>query len=121
MHDYIQWLFPLPERSAFNATAPLLGPADIEAFQSPTLQAALGRSLARMQSFYRPERRAGWLSPGNHNLLRITRIIRCLTVLGQGPAAGSFLDAILKLEGAADIAGPVTLRYWRGALDGQAR
>ena len=26
VHDYIQWLFPLPERSAFNPKAPLLAP-----------------------------------------------------------------------------------------------
>jgi hypothetical protein len=26
VHDYIQWLFPLPERSGFNVSAPVLNP-----------------------------------------------------------------------------------------------
>ena len=33
VHDYIQWLFPLPEPSQFNPDAPLLTPQDIEAFK----------------------------------------------------------------------------------------
>ena len=31
VHDYIQWLFPLPEPSMFNADAPVLTPAEIAA------------------------------------------------------------------------------------------
>ena len=31
-HDYIQWLFPLPEPSGANASAPLLTDEDIAAF-----------------------------------------------------------------------------------------
>src|ERR1700724_2057723 len=27
IHDYIQWLFPLPERSGFNVAAPVLNPS----------------------------------------------------------------------------------------------
>src|SRR5262245_5587601 len=32
VHDFIQWLFPLPEPSRFNPDAPLLTPHDIAAF-----------------------------------------------------------------------------------------
>lgn len=34
VHDYIQWLFPLPEASGFNPLAPLLTPALIEEFRN---------------------------------------------------------------------------------------
>ena len=34
VHDYIQWLFPLPEPSAFNPYAPILTQATIEAFRA---------------------------------------------------------------------------------------
>lgn len=32
-HDYIQWLFPLQERSAFNPDAPVLTPEAIHALE----------------------------------------------------------------------------------------
>jgi hypothetical protein len=33
VHDYIQWMFPLPEPSRFNLDAPLLTDDDIAAFR----------------------------------------------------------------------------------------
>jgi hypothetical protein len=93
VHDYIQWLFPLRERSAFNSNAPLLDDATIQQFRDrPELQANLRRSFLRMLKFYGleltdtapptirpsksfPSRSANWLNPGNHNHLRITRIL----------------------------------------------
>ena len=33
VHDFIQWLFPLPEPSQFNPDAPLLTAEDIAAFK----------------------------------------------------------------------------------------
>src|SRR6185437_16980358 len=32
VHDYIQWIFPLPEASGANPSAPVLSQADIAAF-----------------------------------------------------------------------------------------
>ncbi|HEY6287985.1 MAG TPA: opioid growth factor receptor-related protein, partial [Nitrospiraceae bacterium] len=52
-HDYIQWLFPLPERSSANPDAPLLSLADIRAFgESEELRSNLVRSLVVMLRFY---------------------------------------------------------------------
>ena len=90
IYDYIQWLFPLPEPSQFNAAAPLLTHELIVEFRSrPDLQQNLQVSFLRMMEFYGLEvhlesitvtrlpglaaNSAGWLSPGNHNHLRITR------------------------------------------------
>ena len=111
VHDYIQWLFPLPEPSGFNPDAPLLAPEDV-----PALHASMPAAFARMQAFYRAERQGAWLTPGNHNLLRITRILRCLHLAGHGRMAADFLAALLALPGARATIGPVTLRHWQGAL-----
>jgi hypothetical protein len=35
-HDYVQWLFPIPEAGRFNDFAPLLDNAAIEAFEGPS-------------------------------------------------------------------------------------
>jgi hypothetical protein len=136
VHDYIQWLFPLPERSAFNAGAPVLTGADIEAFRErDDLRAALRRALERMLAFYgfaletgpagAPEvvrtrdyaaQTANWLTPGNHNFLRISRILRSLALLGLGVEARAFLAALEAVYAEnGDVIGPVTRDYWRRA------
>jgi len=129
VHDFIQWLFPLPERSAFNIAAPLLTPDDIAAFRGdPALQAALKHSFERMLQFYGFARdgvtivhssgAAEWLTQGNHNFLRITRILRSLSLLGVRAEAEDFLAALetLYTSGADRIIGPRTREFWRGAV-----
>lgn len=122
----------MPERSAFNPAAPLLGPAEIEAFRdSAELRGRLRASFRRMLAFYgfaldetgdalrvvpaadfvRQSRH--WLRPGNHNLLRLTRILRCLTLLGLPEHARALLAC---LEGVGGGVGAVTLGYWREAV-----
>ena len=52
-HDYIQWLFPLTKRSAFNPSAPILDAKAISEFLSrPKLRANFRASLVRMLAFY---------------------------------------------------------------------
>src|SRR5947207_9705729 len=52
VHDFIQWLFPLPEPSRFNPDAPLLSPDDIQAFRTDELlQAKLRKSFERILTF----------------------------------------------------------------------
>jgi len=110
VHDYIQWLFPLPEPSGFNIAAPVLTRESAQEFRTrPELQQQLRSSFLRMMTFYGLEVRSGehitltrapnfaakatgWLSPGNHNHLRITRILWCLTVLGLEAEAKAFLE-----------------------------
>jgi hypothetical protein len=115
-HDYIQWLFPLPERSTFNASAPVLTSKDIdELCRSPDARANLEAAAERMLEFYRSN--AHWLTAADHNHLRISRIIRSLgLVLGQKEAQ-RFHDEIMRLVNAAGP--PVSadaLAFWRRAL-----
>jgi hypothetical protein len=109
VHDFIQWLFPLPEPSQFNADAPLLSDTDIAAFQGDAvLQANLMKSFERILSFLGLSLADGkvteapnfsqrapdiWQAP-NHNWLRITRILRCLTLLGRTAEANALYDRL---------------------------
>jgi hypothetical protein len=45
-------------------------------------EARLGERITVTRAPNFAAKAAGWLSPGDHNHLRITRILRCLTVLG---------------------------------------
>jgi hypothetical protein len=137
VHDYIQWLFPLPERSGFNVAAPVLNPESIEEFRThPDLQENLRASFMRMMNFYGlagageqitvtrapnfATKAAKWLSPGNHNHLRITRILRCLNVLGLEPEARAFFSCLAEIyEDEQNKPIPAisneTIEYWRKA------
>jgi hypothetical protein len=134
-HDYIQWLFPLTEPSQFNSQAPLLTHADIETISfAPELQANVVRAFERMLSFYgfeMPEsggslnirtterfkaQAANWRTPGNHNYLRITRILKSLRLLGLAPHADAFLAALETVYAEApEKIGERTLSFWRRA------
>src|SRR4029079_18828704 len=99
VHDFIQWLFPLNEASGANWNAPILTRDDIQAFRGDAaLRGALRRSLVRMLSFYGfelqddspsasigraagwAERSRNWMRPVNHNHLRLTRIMKSLSL-----------------------------------------
>ena len=133
-HDFIQWLFPLPEPSGASAQAPILSREDRAAFQAePALREALRASLDVMLRFYglRREgsgeataiargpgyasRSAEWLDRP-HNFLRLSRILRSLALLGCAPEARALLAC---LEGVAaenrGALGSDTLGYWRRA------
>lgn len=135
-HNYIQWLFPLPEQSPVNPQAPLLDHATEEAFRSdPKLREALERSFRTMIHFYGfqlidcvppavipgkafEEATANWLTPGNHNHLRITRILRSTRLLGLPEYTQAFFTALETLyrtpRGRRSI-GEVSFRYWQRA------
>jgi hypothetical protein len=133
VHDYIQWLFPLPERSRFNPDAPCLTKAEATAFRMDTdLQARLGRSRDLMLSFYGlagdggrivragdfSKRAANWLTPLNHNHLRLTRILLALGYLGRSADAAALfacLQDIQTHEGRAAIS-PRTAQFWADAV-----
>ena len=137
VHDYIQWLFPTRQRSQFNPDAPELGGAEIQAFhEDARLRAALLDSLRQMLGFYGfayreegdgkpvietaaawPERSREWFVPGDHNLLRITRILDCLSTLGLPEQASAFLAALEAASAASPGAVPArTLDFWRRAV-----
>lgn len=139
VHDYIQWLFPLPERSGFNVAAPILNRESIQEFRTrPDLQDKLQNSFLRLMTFYGLEVSSGeqlsvnlapnfaakariWLSPGNHNHLRITRILRCSTVLGLESEAKALFNCLSEIyeeeqNKSLPAIGDETMLYWREAV-----
>jgi hypothetical protein len=135
VHNYIQWLFPLPERSGANPGAPLMTARVRAAFQgSAALQGRLREAWMRMLGFYGLRWEGGavvrassfstrarvWLSPGNHNHLRWTRILRSLALAGlQAESAASLavLRTIAEEQSAERVPAisPTTLAFWEGA------
>ena len=114
-HDFIQWLFPLPEPSSAVPDAPVLTAAEIEAIRNSTMaQCAMAAATDRMEAFYRTT--PAWLRAHDHNHLRITRIIRSLRRLRGDAEADAFRDAILSFVEATRA--PVSARslgYWTTA------
>lgn len=111
-HDFIQWLFPLPEPSQAVPDAPVLTPDDVLAVRASDLAPiALAAATDRMTNFYRSTH--DWLMPNDHNHRRITRIIRSLRLLVGDDEADAFRDAILaRVE---QTRAPVSARsrgYW---------
>ncbi len=135
-HNYIQWLFPLIEKSRFNPTAPVLTDEIIDAFQSnDQLRNRLLKSLKVMLKFYGMkcvkvngdveitkseeylERKKQWISSKNHNYLRLTRILHSLVILGLNKHAQALfkcLNRIYQEEG--QKIGGETYNYWKNTI-----
>ena len=115
-HDFIQWLFPLPEASAFNPFAPTLAADKIVAVRrSPLARQNLRRAVERMLRFYRNTDQ--WLSPADHNHLRITRILRSLSLLLDRSRAEEFLSAVeARVDAAGGRVNSESRTYWRQAV-----
>lgn len=131
VHDYIQWMFPTRRPSGVNPDAPLVTAATIDAFaENPALRERLRKAFTRMLSFYGlvrageriamdparfDDRAHVWLRPGNHNHLRLTRIMDSLATLGLDPEARELRRCLI-----ADVApgpgigriSPRTLQFW---------
>lgn len=133
VHDFIQWLFPLPERSGANPAAPILDPATIQAFHAtPEMRDRLRQSFLRMLRFYGlawtnnavgrapnfTARAQNWLWPMNHNHLRLTRILRSLRVLGLEAESAALFRALDSIHREfPDRITERTFDFWRRTQD----
>jgi len=131
VHDFIQWMFPLAEPSGANPGAPVLDEDTAREFRSRSeLQDNLRTSFLRMLRFYGLELDSGrvkpatgfqsktWLTRGNHNHLRITRILKSMRMLGLEPEAGAFFDCLAEIYASHRAAISLdTFQYWKSALD----
>ena len=125
------------ERSSFNSDVPILTVEQISSFRSSEkLKDRLLISLDLMLDFYGfvrlkekgnvkivkspnyETRTQEWVTPSNHNFLRITRIFKSITLLGLSVYAVKFFDALeeLYLE-KQNIIGTVSFEYWKTAIE----
>ena len=139
-HDFIQWMFPLLEASSVHPEAPILDQETICEFKGrPELQQNLRASFLRMLAFYGFELNAdpepqvrrrpdfadlssGWLWPGNHNHLRITRIIKSLRLLGLESESQAFFKCLAQLYAEETRRGipritAATFQFWTSAAE----
>ncbi|KAI1111132.1 opioid growth factor receptor conserved region-domain-containing protein [Nemania sp. NC0429] len=137
-HDFIQTLFPLPENSGFNSTAPIVDEETMIKFhQSRALRSNVLRALRRMLVLYGFDSQikegthwrlliapmdcignpfVRWLKPSTHNHLRITRIIRSLRILGLPGVAWDMYRAFMAIHKTEIIVGATTIGFWSRAL-----
>lgn len=109
-HDYIQWMFPTNEPSMFNFEAPLLTKDEAEVFNTdPILRTKMLDSFFRFLNYlelkisYSDEAMfveklhdnlPWWLNSFNHNMLRVTRVIKSLRLTGLQEYANLFFDGL---------------------------
>ena len=135
VHDYIQWVFPTSQPSGVNPLAPLVTAGTVRAFaDEAVLRDRLRQSLDRMLIFYGlarngdrvaidalrfPVRSRVWLHPGNHNHLRLTRIMESLATLGLRADALALqrclLEDIVTGRGVGAVS-PPTAAFWKHAV-----
>lgn len=150
-HDFIQYLFPLPEPSPVNPSAPVITKEVRDIFLArDDLRLRLGDAFERMLTFFGLELKPAlkedegvardddrthydytttvepmeprtefelvsartWRVPVDYNHRRITRIIRCLRVLGDEHCAEQFYKARDFLG--RGVVSAASLMYWRG-------
>lgn len=120
--EQIQWMFPLHEKSKYAEVYPILTKdvTDI-AKNDPTIIGNMVLAKRRMEKFYGlppyedVEKQKSWCNDDNHNLLRVTRIIRSLRLLGLEDEARIFYDKVFKVGYQFDI-NQRTLDFWQKAI-----
>jgi len=110
-HDIIQWLFPLNEASQCQPHSPVLTQEDVPLLKTDkSINANIQRAYKRFMLFYESPL---WLTPRNHNYLRLTRMLKCLGLAGLNEEKMSlkkYLDAIYEKHGS--VIGDVTKKFW---------
>ena len=120
-HDQIQWMFPLHEESLHARTYPVLTPSLVnQARKSEKIQENMRKAVKRMSDFYgftndNRQKQRLWCKDFDHNLLRITRIIRSLRFFGLEEEAEKFYNEAIE---SADYfcLSKVTVAYWWKAM-----
>jgi Opioid growth factor receptor (OGFr) conserved region len=136
-HDFIQWLFPTTQQSAYHPDAPTLDDAQVRTFLNDAdLRQNVQVAFERMLNFYGfgyseedgnieiapgenwEERKGNWLEWGDHNHKRITRILTSLRLLGLPDQAAAFFRALDKVRHSPDGSeiDDHTFRYWQKAV-----
>lgn len=134
-HDYVQWMFPSNEASMLNVEAPVLTKEEAYIISSdPELREKVKQSFIKMLDFFgfvltkdeegsvliedmpptekrkQPQR---WLMSFNHNMLRATRVLKCLRLCGLTEHALAFYNALRNHKVKVSTN---TFKYWTDAI-----
>lgn len=127
-HDQIQWFFPLHEESKFARLCPIITEEIVKDIIDDRdlldiVQDNLAKAKLRMDRFFGfgeykdRDKQCSWCRNGNHNLLRITRIIRSLRIFGLDDHAQDVYDDAYE-AGVYFGVSAYTLSKWQQALTG---
>jgi len=111
-HDFIQWLFPLTEKSMSVPGVPTLSVDDIAAIRnSEVTRANLERSAQWYLGFL--QRNDHWIKSYDHNHLRITRMIKSLRLLSEDKSAEKIKANLIDfLANRLDTIGLTARTFW---------
>ena len=112
-HDFIQWLFPLDEKSMSVPNSPVIRQPEIQWIRdSDEAQASLDKNVLRYQQYLKKDRE--WHRAYDHNHLRITRVLKSLKLLQDLDRARQFKYWIARQLGdQIDVINEKTKQYWR--------
>lgn len=136
-HDYVQWLFPSIERSQMNYDAPTMTIEEVSAFEEDEdLQQKVKQSFIRFLNFLELkltqdndevviesiEEYPLWLREFNHNMLRVTRVLKSLRLTGNSQYAIALHKCLKNLHDNIPNKewqlSPYTWQYWDNAALG---
>ena len=114
-HDWVQWVFPLPERSNAQPTSPILHPQDLVQFRTDeVLHALVLTAVDRFNRFL--DSTEQWVRQKDHNHLRITRVLRFLTLINLPEPAHALYRKVGAKLASEGLLLERTDWYWRTAL-----
>jgi hypothetical protein len=132
-HTYIQWLFPLQEKSREVPSSPVISDFQVNEFKNNReVRNVFIDVIEMMMEFYGlhisafeiekgnnwEERSKNWLTSKNHNFLRLTRIMKSLMLLGYTDCAKALYNCLCEIyEENKEIIGPITKQYWDEAVE----
>ena len=116
-HDFIQWMFPLTEKSMSVPGVPTLSAEDVEAIRaSGVARANLEKSAQWYFGFLK--RNDHWIRSYDHNHLRITRAIKSLRLLVSKEKAEAFLDSIFDITGdRVNVVRQDAIGFWKSGVN----
>lgn len=122
-HDQVQWIFPLHEASGHALTYPIIN-RDIvtECKDNEEVLENISNAVKRMTNFYAFDskdrnKQKVWCKGFNHNLLRITRIIRSSRLLGLDEEANEFYRHAKDAGDYFDIGNVAKAYWWRARYE----
>lgn len=114
-HDAIQWLFPLREKSMFAPDSPVLDDEMVRSLRGDArVRERMLQALERMKRFYGDNDH--WLEQGNHNHLRITRILKSACLMGLRQEARDFHTFVLQRVATAQPVTNQSLTHWHNSI-----
>ena len=113
-HDFIQWIFPLNEMSNYNAMCPVLDNETIKYFNGSSELTKIHKTCGdKFVSFLQLDQSElpFWWTLNNHNLLRISRMIKSLNLLGNPELADKVYKSAMKFNNFYQMS-PLTIYHW---------